>query len=56
MGAFGVKMRNPAQSGGVEEFDAFVDTDAAFSWILRTRLERLGVAASRKMSVRTIKG
>ena len=36
--------------------DAFVDTGAAFSWISRARLERLGVAPSRKMSFRTIEG
>jgi predicted aspartyl protease len=40
----------------VEELDAFVDTGAAFSWILRSRLERLGVAPSRKMSFRMIEG
>jgi len=58
MGTFSVKLRvwNPAQPGGVEEWDAFVDTGAAFSWILRSRLERLGVAPSRKMSFRTIEG
>jgi predicted aspartyl protease len=58
MGTFSVKMRvwNPAQSGsgGVEEYDAFVDTGAAFSWISRARLQRLGVLPSRKMSFRTI--
>jgi len=58
MGTFSVKLRvwNPAQPGGVEEFDSFVDTGAAFSWISRSRLERLGVAPSRKMSSRTIEG
>ena len=58
MGTFSVKLRvwNPVQPGGVEELDAFVDTGAAFSWILRSRLERLGVAPSRKMSFRTIEG
>ena len=58
MGTFSVKMRvwNPAQPGGVEELDAFVDTGAAFSWISRSRLERLGVAASRRMGFRTIEG
>ena len=58
MGTFSVKMRvwNPAQPGGVEELDAFVDTGAAFSWISRARLERLGVAATRKMGFRTIVG
>jgi len=58
MGTFSVKMRvwNPAQTGGVEEYDAFVDTGAAFSWISRARLQRLGVVPSRKMSFRTIEG
>src|ERR1017187_3632848 len=58
MGTFSVKLRvwNPAQPGGVEELDAFVDTGAAFSWISRARLERLGVASSRKMGFRTIEG
>ena len=60
MGTFSVKMKvwNPAQSGGggVEEYDAFVDTGAAFSWISRARLQRLGVLPSRKMSFRTIEG
>src|SRR5271166_3424196 len=58
MGTFSVKLRvwNPAQPGAVEELDAYVDTGAAFSWISRARLDRLGVAASRKMSFRTIEG
>jgi len=58
MGTFSVKLRvwNPAKPGEVEELDAFVDTGAAFSWISRARLDRLGVAASRKMSFRTIEG
>ncbi len=58
MGTFSVKMRvwNPTKPGDVEELDAFVDTGAAFSWISRARLERLGVLASRKMSFRTIEG
>jgi predicted aspartyl protease len=58
MGTFSVRLRvwNPAHPGDVEEFDAFVDTGAAFSWISRARLERLGVAASRKMGFRTIEG
>jgi len=58
MRTFSVKMRvwNPAQPGGVEELDAFVDTGAAFSWISRARLARLGVLPSRRMSFRTIEG
>src|ERR1700684_2473382 len=58
MGTFSVKMRgwNPAQPAGVEELDAFVDTGAAFSWISRARLQRLGVTPSRRMGFRTIEG
>ena len=58
MGTFSVKMRvwNPAQPGGVEELDAFVDTGAAFSWISRSRLQRLGVTAFRRMGLRKIEG
>jgi hypothetical protein len=58
MGTFSVKLRvwNPAKVCDVEELDAYVDTGAAFSWISRARLEWLGVAASRKMSFRTIEG
>src|SRR5271170_5783158 len=58
MGTFSVKLRvwNPAQPGDVEELDAYVDTGAAFSWISRKRLERLGVVSSRKMGFRTIEG
>jgi len=58
MGTFSVKMRvwNPAQPGGVEELEAFVDTGAAFSWISRSRLQRLGVTASRRMGFRKIEG
>jgi predicted aspartyl protease len=58
MGTFSVKLRvwNPVQPGDVEELDAYVDTGAAFSWISRTRLERLGVVSSRKMGFRTIEG
>ena len=58
MGTFSVKLQvwNPAQPGGVEELDAFVDTGASFSWISRARLSRLGVSPSRKMGFRTIEG
>lgn len=58
MGAFSVKLRvwNPASPGSVEELDAFVDTGAAFSWISRARLERLGVSPTRRMPFRTIEG
>ena len=36
--------------------EAFVDTGAAFSWISRSRLERLGVTSKRRMPFRTIEG
>ncbi|HZD32394.1 MAG TPA: aspartyl protease family protein [Candidatus Angelobacter sp.] len=58
MGTFSAKLRvwNPANPESVEELDAFVDTGAAFSWIARTRLERLGLVATRRMQFRTIEG
>jgi predicted aspartyl protease len=58
MGTFTPKLRvwSPAHPERVEELDPFVDTGAAFSWIARTRLERLGVTASRRMQFRTIEG
>lgn len=54
MGGFSVKLRvwNPERPGEVEEFDALVDPRSTFSWISRSRLERLGVEPSRKMSFR----
>jgi predicted aspartyl protease len=58
MGTFTVKLRvwNPEHPDRVEELEAFVDTGAAFSWISRARLDRLGVRASRRMPFRTIEG
>jgi predicted aspartyl protease len=58
MGTFTAKLRvrNPASPEKVEEVEAFVDTGAAFSWISRARLERLGVGLSRRMPFRTIEG
>ncbi|MGH3055457.1 MAG: aspartyl protease family protein, partial [Gaiellaceae bacterium] len=58
MGTFSVKLRvwNPARPGDVEELEAFVDTGAAFSWISRARLEKIGVSSSRRMQFRTIEG
>ncbi len=58
MGTFKAKFRiwNPAHPENVEEVEAFVDTGAAFSWISRTRLERLGLSPSRRMPFRTIEG
>jgi predicted aspartyl protease len=58
MGTFSAKLRvwNPANPSNVEELDAFVDMGAAFSWISRARLERLGVGPTRRMPFRTIEG
>jgi len=58
MGTFSVKLRvwSPGHPENVEEPEAFVDTGAAFSWISRTRLERLGVGPTRRMPFRTIEG
>ena len=58
MGTFKAKFRvwNPANPEKVEELEAVVDTGASFSWISRSRLERLGLARSRQMPFRTIEG
>ena len=58
MSTFTAKFRvwNPAHPEKVEDLEAIVDTGAAFSWISRARLERLGVTATRKMPFRTIEG
>ena len=58
MGIFTAKMRvwNPANSSPAEEIEVLVDTGASYSWVLRTRLEHLGVHAVRKMQFRTIQG
>ena len=58
MGRFTTKLKvwNPADPEKAEELEALVDTGAAFSWVSRTRLERLGVTPSRRMPFRTIDG
>ena len=58
MGTFKTRMRvwNPAQPDKAEELEVLVDTGAAFSWVSRTRLEHIGVTASRRMPFRTIEG
>jgi predicted aspartyl protease len=58
MGTFTAKLRvwNPERPDTVEELEPFVDTGAAFSWISRARLERLGVRPTRRMPFRTIEG
>jgi predicted aspartyl protease len=58
MGIFTAKLRvwNPASSSSTEEIDAMVDTGASYSWVLRTRLERLNARPVRRMQFRTIEG
>ena len=58
MGTFSAKLRlwNPVAPEKVEELELKVDTGAAFSWVSRERLRRLGIGASRKMPFRTIEG
>jgi aspartyl protease family protein len=58
MGTFTTKLRvwNPAIPSRVGELEVIVDTGAAYSWVLRSRLESLGVRAVRRMQFRTIEG
>ena len=58
MSTFTAKFRvwNPAHPEKVEDLEAMVDTGAAFSWISRARLERLGLTPMRRMPFRTIEG
>jgi predicted aspartyl protease len=58
MGIFSAKLRvwNPVTSSSTEEIDAMVDTGASYSWILRARLEHLGVRPVRRMQFKTIEG
>ncbi len=58
MGSFSAKLRvwNPAVPDKAEEVEALVDTGAAFSWIRRERLERMGIVALRRMGFRAIDG
>ena len=58
MGTFSAKLRvwNPASPGKVEEVEAMVDTGAAFSWIHRERLDRMGMVSLRRMGFRAIDG
>jgi predicted aspartyl protease len=59
MGIFSAKLRvwNPASSSSTtEEIDAMVGTGASYSWILRARLEPLGVRPVRRMQFRTMEG
>jgi aspartyl protease family protein len=58
MGSFSAKLRvwNPDSPQKVEEIEAMVDTGAAFSWIHRERLERLGAEILRRVGFRAIDG
>jgi len=50
MGSFSAKLRvwNPTSPEKAEEVEAMVDAGAAFSWIHRERLERMGMVALRR--------
>ena len=58
MGSFSAKLRvwNPNSPEKAEELEALVDTGAAFSWMHRERLERLGVEKLRRIGFRPIDG
>ena len=58
MGSFSAKLRvwNPNSPEKTEELEALVDTGAAFSWMHRERLERLGVETLRRIGFRAIDG
>ena len=58
MGSFRAKLRvwNPSCPERTEEIEAMVDTGAAFSWIHRERLERLGAQVLRRIGFRAIDG
>jgi predicted aspartyl protease len=58
MGIFNAKLRvwNPGTPDKTEEIVAMVDTGAAFSWIHRERLERLGSQLLRRMGFRAMEG
>ena len=51
-----LRVWNPAISSQAEEIEVMVDTGASYGWVLRSRLERLGVRAVRKMQSKTIEG
>jgi aspartyl protease family protein len=58
MGSFSAKLRvwNPNSPENIEELEAMVDTGAAFTWMHRDRLERLGVEKLRRIGFRAIDG
>ena len=51
-----VKVWNPADPGRFAETEVWADTGAAYSWILKSRLEPLGVQKVRRLQFRTIEG
>src|SRR5438045_9645208 len=51
-----VRVWNPGAPDKTEEIVAMVDTGAAFSWIHRERLERVGAQVLRRMGFRAIDG
>ena len=58
MGTFSAKLRvwGPGAPEKTEEIEAMVETGAAFSWIHRDRLERVGAQVLRRMGFRAIDG
>jgi len=58
VGTFSAKLRvwNPEAPEKVEEIEAVVDTRAAFSWIHRERLDRLGAQRLRRLEFRAVDG
>ncbi len=58
MGLFTTKLTvwNPAQPARAAELQVWVDTGASYSWILRERLEALGIRPTRRMQFRTVDG
>jgi predicted aspartyl protease len=58
MGSFKAKLRiwNPDKPDAAEELEALVDTGAAFSWVHRERLERMGAQLLRRIGFRAIDG
>jgi len=58
VGSFSARLRvwNPNSPERVEEWQAMVDSGAAFSWMHRGRLERLGVEKLRRIGFRAIDG
>jgi predicted aspartyl protease len=58
MGTFTTKLRlwKAEHPEAAEELGLLVDTGTSFSWILKARLERLGITAAYQMPFRTIDG